>query len=195
MRFPKRVSLFRGSLLDMSFSRSNAISAAVAPEVNVEIVHRSFESFFEAESPILFRRLCLVTGNRQEAEEVMQDAFLKLFERWERVSGLEDPTGYLYRTAFNVFRKRTRRAGVALRRTLRMAPAGDEFAAAEARHVVAQALSKLTARQRAALVLTELLDYDSEEAGRLLGVRASTIRALATQGRATMRRTLERQDV
>jgi RNA polymerase sigma-70 factor (ECF subfamily) len=179
----------------MSFSRMSVVSVAVSSEVDVEIPHRTFEDFFEAESPTLFRRLCLVTGNRHEAEEVMQDAFLKLFERWERVSALEDPTGYLYRTAFNVFRKRTRRAAVALRRTLRMTPAGDEFAAADARQVVAQALSKLTPRQRAALVLTELLGYESEDAGRILGTRASTVRALATQGRATMRRTLERQDV
>ena len=34
---------------------------------------QSFEDFFEAESPALFRRLCLITGNRHEAEEVMQD--------------------------------------------------------------------------------------------------------------------------
>lgn len=125
----------------------------------------------------------------------MQDAFLKLFERWDRVRAMEDATGYLYVTAFNVFRKRSRRAALALRRSLGFAPSTDEFAAADTRQVVAQALSKLTSRQRAALVLTELLDYDSEEAGRLLGVRASTIRALATQGRATMRRNVERQDV
>jgi RNA polymerase sigma-70 factor (ECF subfamily) len=154
-----------------------------------------FEKFFETESPSLFRRLCLVTGNRHEAEEVMQDAFLKLFERWERVSGLDDPSGYLYRTAFNLFRKRSRRAAMAIRRTLRLAPNVDEFAEADARHVVAQALSKLTSRQRAALVLTELLGYSSEAAGRMLGVRAVTVRALASQGRLAMRRTVERQDV
>ena len=62
---------------------------------------QSFEDFFEAESPALFLRLCLITGNRHEAEEVMQDAFLSLFERWDRVRDMEDPTGYLYRTAFH----------------------------------------------------------------------------------------------
>jgi hypothetical protein len=35
----------------------------------------------------------------------MQEAFLKLCERWDRVSGLEDPVGDLYRTAMNVFRR------------------------------------------------------------------------------------------
>jgi RNA polymerase sigma-70 factor (ECF subfamily) len=55
----------------------------------------SFEAFFEAEARTLFRRLCAITGNAAEAEEVMQDAFLALWERWDRVGTLEDPTGYL----------------------------------------------------------------------------------------------------
>jgi DNA-directed RNA polymerase specialized sigma24 family protein len=42
----------------------------------------SFEAFFEAEARTLFRRLCAVTGNSAEAEEIMQDAFLALWERW-----------------------------------------------------------------------------------------------------------------
>ena len=44
------------------------------------------------------------------------------------------------------------------------------------------------ARQRAALVLTELLDFSAEEAGRLLGVQASTIRSLARNARESARR-------
>lgn len=138
----------------------------------------------------MFRRMCLVTGNRQEAEDVMQEAFLKIYERWERIRTLADPVGYLYRTAFNVFRKRSRRAALALRRTLRSAEQIDEFAAAEARSVVGAALAELTPRQRAALVLTELLGFDSVEAGRALGIRPATVRALAFQAREAMRRTV-----
>ncbi|MET1012184.1 MAG: sigma factor-like helix-turn-helix DNA-binding protein, partial [Actinomycetota bacterium] len=45
--------------------------------------------------------------------------------------------------------------------------------------------------QRAALVLIGYLGYSSEEAAQVLGVRASTVRALATKGRATARATVE----
>jgi hypothetical protein len=78
----------------------------------------SFESFFDAEAQTLFRRLCVITGNTAEAEEIMQDAFLALWERWDRVATLDDPTGYLYRTAMNGFRKRRRRASHAVRHSL-----------------------------------------------------------------------------
>jgi len=67
----------------------------------------------------------------------------------------------------------------------------DEFEVADDREVVSQALAKLSRRQRTALVLTELLGYGSEDAGSLMGVRAVTVRALASQGRAGMRRMLE----
>ena len=151
---------------------------------------QSFEDFFEAESPALFTRLCLITGNRHEAEDVMQDAFLSLFERWDRVRDMEDPPVYLYRTAFHGFRRRSRRTALAVRRTVGLVPAVDEFAAADDRQVVSQALARVTRRQRTALVLTELLGYGSEDAGRMMGVRASTVRALATQGRSKMREVL-----
>jgi len=135
-----------------------------------------------------------VTGNRAEAEEIMQEAFLRLLPRWERIGGLKDPTGYLYRTAFNVLRSRARRAKLAIKKFVSPEEEVDEFAAAEARHVLAAAMRTLSTRQRAALVLTELLGYEAHEAGRLLGVRPSTVRSLASQGRATIRRTLGAQD-
>lgn len=168
--------------------------AAIGNEPPRTYTISTFEGFFEQESPALFRRLCLVTGNRQEAEDVMQDAFLRLYERWDRVRDLEDPTGYLYRTAFNVFRRRSRRAALAVRRMLDSSSSIDEFAAADAKHMVSQALAQLTKRQRAALVLTEILGYSSDAAGKLLGVRAVTVRALASQGRAKMRRALASAD-
>jgi RNA polymerase sigma-70 factor (ECF subfamily) len=153
----------------------------------------SFDAFFAAESQTLFRRMWLVTRDRHEAEEVVQDAFLRLYERWDRAADWDDPTSYLYRTAFNTWKKRTRRAARAVRSVFSSDP-GDEFEAADARTVVSAALAHLPPRQRAAVVLTELLGFSSEEAARALGVRAVTARVLASQGRAAMRDLLGVED-
>lgn len=155
---------------------------------------RSFEIFFDAESQTLFRRLWLVTGDRAEAEEIMQDAFLKVWERWEQVGAMDDPVGYLYRTAMNLFRKRYRRALLAIRRSIGLAPSQDDFADADERETVRRVLSTLPPRQRAALVLTEMLGFSSNEAGRALGVQASTVRSLSHQGRESFRRAMEVDD-
>jgi len=153
----------------------------------------SFEMFFETEARTLFRRLCAVTGNSAEAEEIMQDAFLALWERWDRVGTLQDPTGYLYRTAMNVFRKRSRRAALAFRRALSLAPDPVPFGEIDEQQDVVAALAELTPRQRAALVLTDVMDYSSEEAGRALGVTAGTVRGLASRARENLRRQVGEQ--
>ena len=155
---------------------------------------RGFEGFFEAERDGLFGALVLITGDRHEAEEIAQDAFLAVWERWERVSAMENSAGYLYRTAMNLFRKRRRRAALVVRRAAGLVHADNAFEAVDAREVVARALAGLSRRQRAALVLTELLGFTSEEAGRALGVRPVTVRVLASQGRAAMKQTMERSD-
>ena len=168
--------------------------AAMPPASEPLEASRSFETFYDAESRTLFRRLWLVTGNRGEAEELMQDAFLKVWERWEQVGAMEDPVGYLYRTAMNLFRKRYRRALLAIRRTIGLAPSRDDFADADDRDSVRRVLSTLPPRQRAALVLTELLGFSPDDAGRALGVQASTIRSLSHQGRASFRKAMEVDD-
>ena len=147
----------------------------------------SFEAFVLDQHPRLFGALCLLTGDRYEAEEIAQDAFVRIFEKWERVSGLEDPTGYLFRTAMNVFRKRYRRAALAFRRAVHVAPVDGGFAAVEDREVVVRALMRIPVDQRAALVVTSLLGYPSEEAARILGANPSTVRARATRARAALR--------
>ncbi|HET7235038.1 MAG TPA: sigma-70 family RNA polymerase sigma factor [Actinomycetota bacterium] len=147
----------------------------------------SFEEFFQAEHAHLLRALYLVTGNVQESEELMQDAFLALWERWDRVAAMDDPAGYLYRTAMNRFRSRLRRAARAARKVVGATEGGDAFATADERDALARALGRLPERQRAAIVLTELLGYGSGEAGRILGVKDVTVRSLASQARSALR--------
>lgn len=147
-----------------------------------------FEDLVEAESPGLYGALCLIARDRFEAEDVMQEAFLRVWERWDRVRVMDDPTGYLYRTALNLYRQRLRRASLALRRAIRLAPSRDELAEVESRDAVVRALAELTPRQRMSVVLVDLLDHSSEEAARVMGIEAATVRVLVSQGRAALKR-------
>jgi RNA polymerase sigma-70 factor, ECF subfamily len=168
-----------------------AVSDAALDELESS---RTFEAFYEAQARTLFRRLWLVTGNRGEAEELMQDAFLGVWQRWERVGAMDDPVGYLYRTAMNLFRKRHRRAMLAVRRTIGLAPSNDDFSDADDRQVVRHVLASLPPRQRAALVLTEMLGFTSKEAGDALGVTDATIRSPTRHGRDAFRKVMEVED-
>ena len=141
----------------------------------------------EEERERLFKALYFVTGNSHDAEELTQEAFLKLWERWGEIGRIDDPTAYLFRVALNAFRLRRRRAALAVRKLIPIAEPADAFLEAEMRADVRQLLLQLTPRQRAALLLVDLLGYPSEQAASILRVRPSTVRALATQGRRALR--------
>jgi RNA polymerase sigma factor (sigma-70 family) len=174
----------------LAVDMTRALRAVVVTDSDETIPGSTFEAFFGDHADRLFGALCLLTRNRSEAEEVAQDAFLAVWERWDRVEHMDDPAGYLYRVAMNTARKRFRRAALAAR--VRVTPRGgdDSIDAADDRTTVGAALRALTPRQRLAIVLTDLLDLTADDAGSVMGVRPSTVRALAAQGRAAMRTTI-----
>jgi RNA polymerase sigma factor (sigma-70 family) len=145
-----------------------------------------FEAFFADHHEALFRAMWLLTRNRHEAEEVMQDAFLALWPRWDAVATGPDAVGYLYTTAMNVWRSRLRRAAVAVRKAVHQIPPDDELAVVEQRDAVVRALGPLPPRQRAAIVLMDVLDLSSGRAGEMLRIRPATVRVLAARGRARL---------
>jgi RNA polymerase sigma-70 factor (ECF subfamily) len=165
-----------------------------APDEAMVIEPLAFDLFFEEQKERLLRILSVITGSRAEAEDLAQEAFTRMFERWATVATMDDPAGYLHRTAMNLFRNQYRRARVRLARTVGLGPEQDVFKPVEDWDAAARALGSLTTRQRAALVLTEALGYSGEEAGRLLGIKASTVWALTHQARTALRRTVEVTD-
>ena len=172
----------------MMSANPRIVRATPAGETYVTELVPSFEHFYESTSRRLFTALCLVTGDRDEAEEIAQEAYVRVWERWDRVGELDDPTGYLFRVSMNVFRGRYRRASLAVRRTLLVVPrASDDLAAVETHDAVVRLLRDLDPKQRAAVVLTAILDYPAEEAGQMLGIRASSVRSLTTRARAEMK--------
>src|SRR3989442_3916405 len=100
----------------------------LAPAATATLSGRSpleFEPFFLEHHAALFRALWLVTRNHHEAEEIMQDAFLRMLERWSAVQAAGNPEGYLYRTAMNGYRSRLRPAAAALGKPIGHCPVAD----------------------------------------------------------------------
>ena len=146
----------------------------------------AFSDFFAERYRRLARACLLLTGSAAEGEDLAQEAMARVLERWDRVSAMEDPDGYLYRTALNLHRNAVRRLAMAARRQV-LRERADEADATDRRLDLLRAIRSLPRTQREALVLVEWLGYTAEEAGRLLGIEPASVRGRLHRARTSLR--------
>jgi RNA polymerase sigma factor (sigma-70 family) len=94
----------------------------------------------------------------------------------------------------NLWRSRLRRLAIAARKVIHQTDREEGTEDVEARDVVVRSLATLPPRQRAAVVLVDVLDLTSERAGAVLGIRAVTVRVLAARARATLAKEMAASD-
>lgn len=146
----------------------------------------SFEELYRREFGNVLRAAYLVTGDREEARDIVQEAFARAYERWRTVSRLDRPGAWLQRVTVNLALSSRRRARMRLRET------GPQEEQREADPlldlVMLSALRKLSPAQRAVLVLRFYSDQSVENVARALGKRPATVRSLTSQGLSALRR-------
>ncbi len=149
-------------------------------------------ALYEAHALGLVRLAVLMTGAQGSAEDIVQDAFLGLYRRWDRLTDLPNPLAYLRASVLNGCRTALRRRSRADRaHYLSDVPSESAEARAllsEEQRAVARAIRDLPGRQREALVLRYYLNMseaDTAEAMRVSrgAVKSATSRALAAIGR------------
>jgi RNA polymerase sigma-70 factor (ECF subfamily) len=147
----------------------------------------------EREYPRLVRALQLWGGDREQAEELAQEALLKAVVHWRRVRTMRSPGGWLFQVARNLAMSAHRRKNAerrALDRLPTERPTAQTDASADALALQA-ALADLPERQRSALVLRHYLDLPVDEAAAALGVTPDALRQLCHRGVEGLRARLD----
>src|SRR6266545_4922877 len=132
----------------------------------------------------------LLTGDRQLAEDLVQDAFVKLAGR---LVHLRDPgafDAYLRRTVVNLansFYRRKRLERAYLKREEGAARAAEVQIDPGARDELWGAMRRLSERQRAAIVLRYYEDLSEQQVADILNCRPGTVKSLVSRGLATLR--------
>ena len=141
----------------------------------------------------LLGQLIGVTGSVAEAEDVVQEAFVRGLDRPGRLLGADNPEAWLRTVAVNLARSRWRRA----QRLLGLAPRlveeprdGDT----DGNVVLLQALRKLPAAQREVIALHHLADLTVEQVAATLDVSTGTVKARLSRGRAALASLLVREE-
>jgi RNA polymerase sigma-70 factor, ECF subfamily len=125
-------------------------------------------------------------GDRAEAEDVVQETFVRAWQRWSTVSRYDDPAAWLRRVAWNLATSRLRRLAVALR-AQRRDEAVQVAAPPDPNHVaLVAALRQLPERQRLAVVLHYLADLPIADVAVEMAVPKGTVLTWLHRGRARL---------
>lgn len=148
----------------------------------------AFDALFVAEHAAMVRLAHVALGSRAEAEEVVQDAFLRVHQRWER---LAEPGGYLRTCVVNGARDVLRRRAVRERLGGRAGPVDRDGPDLGADHVL-DAVDHLPPKRRLAVILRYYADLSEAEIAAAMDVRPGTVKSLLHRGIEQLRQEIER---
>jgi RNA polymerase sigma-70 factor (sigma-E family) len=150
---------------------------------------REFSGWVAVRGPALERFAFVLTGDRQRAEDLVQNTLLRVYRHWGRVSAMEHPDGYVRRMVTNQYldwrRRRQNTETPDLLETNGSAP--DLAIGVVDRDELARALQGITPHQRTVLVLRHVEGLDDDEIAAVLGCSATTVRSHAARGRQRLR--------
>jgi RNA polymerase sigma factor (sigma-70 family) len=139
-------------------------------------------AFCSALHPRLVGVLSLQCGDRRLAEEIAQDTYARVCERWSQVRAMESPEAWTFRVAFNLLASRFRRAAAERRAHDRVVPARDDGPDDPTDAIaVRAAVSALPARQRSAVVLRYFADLSVVATAEIMGCAPGTVKSLTSQ--------------
>ena len=140
----------------------------------VPLTPLGFDSWYSDARPKIATSLALALADRDLAAEATDEAFVRVLQRWSRVSQLEHPTAYAYKVAFNLARRQLRRRAVAARLAPLVARA-DANHEDEAVDELWTVISGLSPQRRTAIVLRHVAQLTEPEIAEAMGVTRGTI--------------------
>jgi RNA polymerase sigma-70 factor, ECF subfamily len=142
-----------------------------------------FTDLYEKHFSELAAQVCAYLGDATEAQDLVQEAFLRAWQRWDKVGGYEEPVAWVRRVAWNLATSRHRRNQVA-RKFLQKSSAPELAPAASPDHVALVAALKLVpAKRRQALVMHYMADMTVAAIAEATGAKEGTVKSWLHRGR------------
>jgi RNA polymerase sigma-70 factor (sigma-E family) len=153
-------------------ARIAEVGVVSRPEAEAETeteMDSGFAWLFRDEYPSVVRTAYLILGDREAAEDVAQEAFVRLYARWRRISRYDRPGAWVRRVAIRLASRTRRRP-----RALALLPEHPGPVESSADPDLRRALLQLPLNQRATIVLHYLEDLPVQEVAEMMGIAAST---------------------
>ncbi|MCB0978465.1 MAG: sigma-70 family RNA polymerase sigma factor [Acidimicrobiales bacterium] len=145
-------------------------------------------AFYAEQQGRVLNTLVLMVGDRPLAEELTQETFVRVCQRWPKVRQMEAPGAWTHQVAVNLARSRLRRAKAERRALARVAgrPTGHVESSPRDPELL-DALAVLPGDERAALVLRFAADFSVQQVSVTLGVPEGTVKTWTRRGLAKLR--------
>jgi RNA polymerase sigma-70 factor (sigma-E family) len=159
----------------------------------------AFSSYLAAEGSALLRFAYVLTGDHHLAEDLLQEALVKVHRRWSRVRRTDRPGAYIRKTVLRQYLswRRLRSSGEKPGLVIAddVADEADHAQRLADRDALWALLATLPRQQRAVLILRFYEDLDDSAIGDLVGCSTATVRAHASRGLAKLRHTVSPHSV
>jgi RNA polymerase sigma-70 factor (sigma-E family) len=155
-----------------------------------------FDAFVAGSGSRLLRTAYLLTGDQRSAEDLLQDALLRVWSRWSRVRAADHPLAYARRVLVttSVSRWRALRTRTAGERLVADPPESGVAAPTERDDELWQAVLSLPPRQRAVMVLGYYEDLTDADTADVLGCTVGTVKSQRAKALRNLRLTLAEEE-
>ncbi len=193
------LNLFDGQPVEQMTSGSHREGEEAVDGFGSGHSRREFERLVRELTPSLLRTAQLTCWDAAEAEDLVQETWLRVARRWPRVRRMDNPRGYARRILVNLAidggvrrsRRRTELVSGESGTSVHDPSAVSALSSVENQLELRRALSLLTPRQRAILVLRYWEDRSEREVAELLGCSANSVKSTASRALAQLRSTMQ----
>lgn len=157
----------------------------------------AFERLMRQQERLVLATARRLLGNMEDAQDVAQEVFWRLYQNLHKVDATENVTGWLYRVTVNLCRGRQRKRLAHVEAELADVPAPSagphhQLLEAERQQVLQMSLRRLSEKERAALVLRDLEGLPTKQVARILGSSEATVRSQISKARLKVKDFVER---
>ena len=150
-----------------------------------------FDDLFRAHYDRLVRSLTVASGDREQAADAVQEAFVKAHVRWRRIGRYDDPIGWVRRVAINQLRDDHRRTSRKRRALARLAACTPESEQPSEPDELGRLLARLPRQQRVATALYYVDGLSVAEIAATLGLAEGTVKSHLSDARQRLRAALD----
>lgn len=173
-----------GSGTGVADSRGGASDVAVTTQT------ASFDEFFVANHPRLVRALTMALGDHELGKDAAAEGFARALQRWRKVCGYGNPSGWVYRVGLNWARSRRRKTS----REVAAQPDDSPIGAVEPDLALVDALRVLSVEHRAVVVGRYYLDWSEAQLAAALDIPPGTVKSRLSRALERLADLLERPD-